>query len=184
MVRCFLCIKVPEELREKIMQIQKQFNEFNIKFVEKENLHITLAFLMKGGEREVSEFDIEGIKKAMNGIETKPFEILIKNLIPIPSQSFIRVLAFDIVKGKQEIENIQNHFKINLKKISINPSINPAHLTIGRVKFVKNKEKLVKKIKEQNKEIGSFVCNKITLMQSKLTPQGPVYSEIFSKNLE
>lgn len=184
MVRCFLCIEVPEELREKILKIQNEFKEFDIKFVEKENLHITLAFLMKGTEREVSEFDIEGIKKAMNGIETKPFELLIKNLLPIPSQSFIRVLAFDIVKGKQEIENIQNHFKINLKKININPSINPAHLTIGRVKFVKEKQKLIKKIKEQDKEIGSFVCSKITLMQSQLTSQGPVYREIFSKEMK
>lgn len=184
MIRCFLCIETPEDLKEKVLEVQKEFKEFNIKFVEKENLHMTLAFLVKGDKRGVSEYDVEGIKKIMNNLDFKKFEILIKGLIPIPSKNYIRVLCFKIIKGKEEIKDIQYYFKKELKKLSITPRINPAHLTIGRVRTLENKDKLLKKVnKFEEKEIGGFICNKITLMQSKLTPKGPIYNEIFSKSV-
>ena len=53
------------------------------------------------------------------------------------------------------------------------------HATVGRVKNIHNKEILLKAIEiSQNKEFGFFTVDKITFMQSRLTPEGPIYTPL------
>jgi len=43
-MRAFLGISIPDSLKPKILRIQDKFDDFDIKFVEKENLHFNLRF--------------------------------------------------------------------------------------------------------------------------------------------
>jgi len=54
-----------------------------------------------------------------------------------------------------------------------------AHLTIARVKNVKNKEKLIQTIeKYRDIEFANIKINSIKLKKSDLTPKGPIYTTL------
>ena len=56
-----------------------------------------------------------------------------------------------------------------------------SHYTIARVKYIKDKTILSKALqKYNNKEFGSFTAEGMDLMESKLTPNGPVYTPVKS----
>ncbi|MDO5815827.1 MAG: 2'-5' RNA ligase family protein, partial [Methanobrevibacter sp.] len=53
------------------------------------------------------------------------------------------------------------------------------HLTIGRMKSAKNKEKVKSIIEEFGEvEFGEMEVSKISLKKSTLTPQGPIYEDL------
>jgi len=82
-------------------------------------------------------------------------------------------------KGKTEITEIQKkiddvlEFKFD-REISFTP-----HLTVARVKTVKNKIELKNFFERyKNYEFNEFSAEKILFMKSVLTPNGPVYSPL------
>jgi 2'-5' RNA ligase len=53
------------------------------------------------------------------------------------------------------------------------------HLTIGRMKSAKNKNKVKETIEEfEDVEIGEMEVDRIILKKSTLTPQGPIYEDL------
>ena len=53
------------------------------------------------------------------------------------------------------------------------------HMTIGRVKFLKNRESLMNKINKMEKiDIGPMKIERIVLYQSILQKKGPDYKEL------
>ena len=175
MVRAFIGIFLPENLRNKVVEIQKIVKTFPLKakFVERENLHLTLSFL-----GEIDESEIKRISKELDKIckEHEKFEVRIKNLIPIPSKNFIRVIAFKI-----ESENLEEISK-DIKK-RIGGDIKPPHLTICRIKNVLKKEIVLKRMNEIEFD-EKFLVNSIELIKSKLTQKGPIYSVIHESKLK
>ncbi len=177
-MRAFIAIDIPEELKEKILDIQKNFKDFDIKFVEKENFHFNLKFL-----GEISEESVEKIKHALESIAEKfePFELDIKNIGIFPSLNYIRVIWIGVGEGHNILSAIANEVDNSLADIvpKENRGFEP-HLTIGRVRSGRNRDELVKIVKKLEKtEIGKMKAKEIKLMQSKLSPKGPVYSEVF-----
>jgi len=58
------------------------------------------------------------------------------------------------------------------------------HLTICRVKFVRDRQSLFDVIaKHSNTYFGKQYVDKISLKKSTLTPKGPIYSDIWVKKL-
>ena len=178
--RTFLAIKIPSELKKKIKEIQKEIENLGIdaKFVETENLHFNLKFFGSKTENEISKLK-KIIHKEIK--KFKKFEIEVKGMGAFPSSNFLRVIWIGIGKGKKELleihKNLENEFeKIGIKKE--NRGYKP-HLTLCRLRSQDNQEKLQKKIKEnENKNIGAFEVREITLIQSKLSPKGPVYVDL------
>ena len=56
-MRAFVAISIPEEIKNRISEIQNQIPKFNGKLTEKENLHLTLKFL-----GEISQDLLENVK--------------------------------------------------------------------------------------------------------------------------
>lgn len=55
------------------------------------------------------------------------------------------------------------------------------HLTLGRVKYLKHPNTLIEALEQKKEhEWGTFEVNRMVLYKSKLTSQGPVYSELES----
>ena len=176
-MRLFISIEISEQLKDKIIEIQKRFRDFDIKFVEKENLHFNLKFLGEVGE------DIDKIKEAMTKVsqQFEKFKINIAGLNAFPNKNYIKVLFLEVKDGRQTMIGIAEVLDNDLGK-SDKPFI--PHLTLGRVKSGKNKEKLQELVKElENIEIGEMEVNEIKLIKSELAPSGPVYEEVFRINL-
>ena len=85
-MRCFIAVDVPEELKDKIVEIQEKIKQVgaNLKLVERENLHFTVKFL-----GEISDSQIEEVKEFLTKLDEKSFEILIKGLGSFPSLAYV-----------------------------------------------------------------------------------------------
>jgi 2'-5' RNA ligase len=181
-MRAFLGVSIPGELKRKILEIQKKFSNFDIKFVEPENLHFNLKFF-----REINDEQAEKLKKILEEITKKyePFEIEIRGLGVFPNKNYIRVVWVGVKEGFNEITSLAESMQNSIESIGFprEEKFVP-HLTLGRVRTARNKEELKNLIEElENVEIGKMKVDTIRLLRSKLSPNGPVYDEVFDVKL-
>lgn len=177
-MRCFVAIDLSENIKEKITEITKELKkqDVDVKFVESQNLHITVKFLGEVSEEQVKE--ISNIAKEVLS-PVKQFKINIKGLGYFGSPNYIRTLWVGISDGKEKLHMLietVNKKLFHIRKEGYAPS---AHITIGRVRSGKNKEKLLETIEKlKDVKIGEMVVKEIKLKQSELTREGPVYTDI------
>jgi len=168
MVRCFIAVYPIKsqkvfELQEKIVSL------INGKEVERENMHITLSFLGEKQETEINEIKVKLDKITKNSYKR---EAILTRIKFIPNERFFRVIAIDVA-GLDDLSEI-------IEK-EVGGDVKPPHLTLFRVKNVKDKKALLEFGKiELNERI--FV-DKICLMKSTLMPKGPIYEVIESFEL-
>jgi 2'-5' RNA ligase len=178
MVRCFIGILTPEELNENIEKVIEEVKKLPLKckFVEKRNFHVCLSFL-----GEVKEEEIESIRKNLDSIALgfKPFDVFIKGIKLIPSEKFLRVIALDVMDESRRIETLRKE----IVRI-IGGDSKPPHITLCRVKNIEKKGFALKKLEEmKNIEIGKMKIEKIQLIKSELSREGPFYSVIHESKL-
>ncbi|WP_175059203.1 RNA 2',3'-cyclic phosphodiesterase [Thermococcus sp. 2319x1] len=178
-MRAFIAIDINDEVRQKLIEAQEKIEKTKsakIKFVEPENLHLTLKFL-----GEITEEQAEHVKKLLEGIakKHKKHRVKVKGIGVFPNYNYVRVIWAgvendgEIRKMAKEIDNAL--FKLGFKREEDFVS----HITIGRVKFVKDKVELMLALKElSNEEFGEFEVGAIELKKSTLTPKGPIYETL------
>jgi 2'-5' RNA ligase len=163
----------------KLVQFEKEIKNTgaDVKLVEPENVHITLKFLGDTDEGLINQIE-EIIKNAAKG--TSPFEIQLKGSGVFPNQNYIRVMWIGINNGEQ-IGKISNKIDEQTQELGFAKEKRgfSAHLTIARVKSVKNKDKLLQVIdKYRDVEFGSFKVDSIKLKMSELKSEGPIYTTL------
>jgi len=178
-MRLFIAVNISGGNREKILEIQSGLKKpgADIKWVGKENLHLTLKFL---GETEENATLIlkEKINSALVGIV--PFQITFSNCGFFPSEISPRVLWIGIDNGSNYLRDIAGKIDTALEKIGFskeNRSFS-AHLTIGRFRSGRGSDKLIKMAKKTIFEKISETVDSIFLMKSTLTPAGPMYEVV------
>ena len=182
-MRLFIAIDIPSELKGKIKLIRDEINTKNVdvKFVEPENLHLTLKFL-----GEVNEDHAKDIESAISDIlkGTGPFKVNLEGIGFFGSPSYIRVIWVGLKEGHGEVTRLMEMLNERLGNIR-NEALKPSpHLTIGRVRSGKNKDLLYKElIKMKDWKIGGIEVKEIKLKQSQLARGGPTYSDVFSCEL-
>ncbi|MEK6829454.1 MAG: RNA 2',3'-cyclic phosphodiesterase [Nanoarchaeota archaeon] len=165
-MRVFISINLSEDVKEEVKRIQESLPEFEGKKTDEENLHLTLKFL-----GEVNEEMLEKIKDKLNKIKFESFEPTLDyaGFFDNPAKGIVWINLTNCDKLQQEIDNsLEGLFEKEKRFMS--------HLTIARVKKIKDKMKFLDNLSEiQIRKIG-FIVDKFFLMQSKLSKKGPVYS--------
>lgn len=182
MKRIFLGIPVSEEVRSKIISLQKELSSINagIKLVEPANLHFTLKFF-----GEIEDQKISQIKEKISGIILgNSFSVKIVGLGCFPDEDRINVIWLGLKDGKH-LKDMQQKVDASLSSLFHVEKDFVSHLTIARVKFVNDKQALKQFLeKYRNKDFGELVVDKIVLYQSVLGKDGPVYTELAEWGLE
>lgn len=167
MVRAFIGVVVPEGIKRHVRGIQEQLESLPIKakFVEPENLHISLSFL-----GEITDEKVEAIKLTLDGISKsyEKFELILSDILLIPNEKFVRVIALDV--RSDILESLRKEI---VKRVG--GESYPAHLTLARVNNIVGKQKFVE-------GVDSIVCGElpltidsICLIKSVLQKPGPAY---------
>jgi 2'-5' RNA ligase len=169
-MRCFLAIELSDEAKNELVKIQEELKPFVLaKFVEKENLHLSLKFL--------GELDKEQINKVKDSLRKIKFGKLQGSLGKIgffPNNKSINVIWV----------SLEPREKIRELNVMINDSLNNkdenfvSHLTLTRVKKVKDKLGFLKKVENIKIKPISFSVNSFVLKKSTLTEKGPIYEDI------
>jgi len=171
MVRCFIGIFIPEECKEAICKLQEKIKRLPIKckFVERENLHISLSFL-----GEISEEKVRKVERELGNLvnEFSSFKVKCKDILFIPNKRYFRVLALDVKEGRNILIAISNEIKRR-----VGGDVKPPHLTLCRVKKVLEKEVVIKSLEKEESSF-SFIVESIDLVKSTLSPKGPIYQVI------
>lgn len=168
-MRAFLAIEIPEEINKLFRDIQKKFQRLGkIKFT-KEPYHLTLKFL-----GEINEEQVEKIKELFKEIKFKPFELELTELGVFPNENNIRVIWVG-VEGK--VNELQQQIDSKLKLIFEKETRFHAHITLGRVRFIEDKNKIKEILKTKIPNL-KFEVKEFKLIKSELTPEGPKYEDI------
>lgn len=174
-MRTFIAVEIPEKQRKAIWDLITEQKKKNlpIKWVEFENLHITLKFI-----GEIDEKKLERILPQLSTISgrTKSFKISLESLGCFPGIRNPRVLWIGVNQGGDELIKLATEIENELYKIGIKKEekkFHP-HLTIGRIKSPCK----VDDILNQTMKTDIFEVKEFILFKSTLQPSGPVYEKL------
>ena len=180
-MRAFLGISVPDELKNKIISMQKKLVGYDIKLVEPQNLHFNLKFFS-----DISDEDAEKLKTTLEKVckNFKPFEINISGIGAFPNPDYIRVAWVGVKDGREKLMSLADAIQDSALSIGFEKERFEPHLTLGRVRSGRDKDKLFETLKKLDEiEVGKMKVDKITLFRSKIGPNGPAYDQFFSLEL-
>jgi len=176
-MRLFVSLELPEKIKTQIKKIQNLIKEKNLfygNYTEKENLHLTLKFL-----GEINKEEIEKIKRRLKEINFKEFECEISE-VGVFSKDFIKIIWVKL-NGAEKLqkkvdESLKDLFKIEERFMS--------HITIARVKNIKDKKELLNYLDKVKIPNLKFKVNKFFLKKSELMDK-PVYTSLeeYEKNI-
>jgi 2'-5' RNA ligase len=175
-MRCFVAVDIPEEIKERILPVQKELKELDTKLVERENLHFTLKFLGK-----IDKGKMNAAMNMLGEIKMPAFTVNLKGIGFFPSSDFIRVAWIGSIS--KEFANLHN--TVNDLLAGIVPKEKPVpHLTIARVRSQKFRKYLLDfQKRHEREEFGKFEVAQIKLKSSVVTGKGPIYKDIGAWNL-
>ncbi|MCS7109970.1 MAG: RNA 2',3'-cyclic phosphodiesterase [Candidatus Caldarchaeum sp.] len=181
MVRAFFAVDVKDEaVVGNILSFQREVLRAGgdgLKPVEPENLHITLIFL-----GEINEPEVTVASRALETIESKPFDIEFRGAGYFPGGGRVNVVWVGVKAGAEELKNLHNQLKGKLRSLRLEDERFVPHLTVCRVKFIKNKNSLLEAVsKNVDTLFGTQRVEKVALKKSVLTASGPIYSDIAVK---
>jgi 2'-5' RNA ligase len=167
-MRTFIAIEIPEEYKEKIKELQKEFSQLGNITLTKE-YHCTIKFL-----GEITEKQAEDVKEKLRKIKMKKFETSLEGLGAFPDENYIRVVWIGL-KGR--VSELQAKIDSELQEMFPKDNRFEAHITLGRVKSIKDKAAMKEKLKKKAEEM-KFEVKEFKLIQSTLTQEGPVYETL------
>jgi len=177
-MRAFIAIDVSDEVRDNLLRAQERIGNkaAKIKFVERENFHVTLKFL-----GEIDEATAEEVKRALAEIakKHKKHRARVKDIGVFPNPNYVRVIWAGI-ENDEGIKAIASDVEREMRRLGFKKEKDfVAHITIGRVKFVRDKLELAMALKDlANEDFGEFDVEAIELKKSTLTPKGPIYETV------
>ena len=173
--RIFVAINLPEKIKERIEREREKISlNFpslaKIKWVRRENLHITVVFIGYVGDDEIYKI-IEISKKIAR--KYSPFSISLERIIAEPPGKIPRMFWVEGAKS-EELARLQTELENSIiNKNFTGRKIKPyrPHITLARFKpqYLENLAKMNKEFK------ATIFVETIEIMESNLKKDGPEY---------
>ncbi len=178
--RGFIAAKIDSNKKIESFIDKLKSSDAKIKTVEPNNLHITLKFL---GDTPASKQDdiVSALKKACDGISS--FDVSVEGVGVFPKREYVKVVWIGLGREAKKLEMLASHIETQMQSCGFAGEKRKfsSHVTVGRVKFVKDKSSFLGLIDGYS---DVFFSNQrvsdILFMKSTLTPNGPIY-EIVKK---
>jgi 2'-5' RNA ligase len=178
-IRTFIGIDVGKPIRDRLVNLQETLSRAGaeVKWVEPENLHVTLLFLGEVDEREVPAVcSVVGESVAQH----QPFAMSIETAGCFPNPRRPRVLWVGVGEGAQDVCALHDSLETPLLDLGCyrreDRKYTP-HVTLGRVKSDRPADKLaVALAKNAAWKGGDSTVHEVHVMSSQLGSKGPVYT--------
>ena len=187
-VRAFFALPIPKEQKQIIKIFIDGLDQTisgHFRWVKPHQIHITIKFIP-----QFQKVHINPIRQTLTEqlLDLQPIRISMNNIGVFPKISSPRViwigLEYQNALGEiyRIVENTMGSFEYENERKYFSP-----HVTIGRIKKRTSNEAKLRighYLQGINFEkTGEFRINQILLFQSKLTPTGPNYSQLFAIKL-
>lgn len=183
-MRLFFAVPLKEEVQKRVrlMVTILRRSQADCKWVKPENLHMTLNFLGETHEKRIPDLE-ELLKKTVSGRHS--FRAMFDRLGAFPSLQVPRILWIGMSEGADELKEIAGAFKTGLERMGIKGPASERefepHLTLGRLRGRKNLLGLQKSFGVAEESLQPPLrmnLNRIVLMRSTLSREGPTYEVI------
>jgi RNA 2',3'-cyclic 3'-phosphodiesterase len=178
-IRTFIAIDVDKAICARLVALQETLGQAGseIKWVEPENLHVTLLFL-----GEVDDRDLAGVCSAVAECckEHSPFRMSIEGADCFGNRRRPRTLWVGVGQGAQEICALHDDLEPPLLQLGCyrreKRKYTP-HLTLGRVRSDRPNDQLASALTQQSKwKGGEMSVSEVLVMSSELASAGPTYT--------
>ena len=166
-MRCFIAIDLENDY---FKELQSQIKD--VKGTFPKSFHLTLKFL-----GEVEENKADKIKELLRNIRFGQFKIYSSNIGFFPNENYIRVVWVGL-EPRDRIIELQKKIDNELLKLFPKEKKFEPHITLARIKYIKDKGKFKELVKNIKVEKIEFKVDNFKLMKSTLTKQGPIYEVI------
>lgn len=183
-MRVFIGIEISEPIKAELIRLQAELRQARaeVTWTKPENIHLTLRFLGEIEERRFAE-----LKQlcAETAAAFQPFTLRLKDIGYFPNFRQPRVVWVGLAGEMEVATQLQKRLDAELIARGFNQEEKPfkPHLTIGRVKSVKNMKPLVAKADMYRLPELAFEVGEIVLFKSELHPAGADYTALAKSKL-
>ena len=178
-MRAFIAVEIPEHIQQTVGNYINEINSqlTDIKWVKPENLHLTIKFL-----GDITERQSDVLRGCLNNIakDFSPFDVSLSHLGFFPSQANPKVIWLGADNGIGDLLDVFHDMEDCLDDAGFDREARTfsPHLTIGRVK--RHRNVVVPDSLPEFNEV-EFQVNRVALIKSTLTPDGPIYKKLTEK---
>jgi 2'-5' RNA ligase len=182
--RIFIAINLPEKIKKELISFKEKYLELPARWVKKENLHITLAFL-----GYVKDEDIPKIIEISKNVASKhgPFSIKIVKVSYGPPKVSPPRMVWAIGEKNESLWKLQEDLKKALMEMKI-PQLEEEegrgfipHITLARIRKWEFKQMEPEERPEIDEDVNfSFEVKSIEIMESHLKRRGAEYTVLES----
>lgn len=175
-IRTFIAIELEDNVRQRLKEIQEQLQLLgpDVKWIEPENIHITLRFSGNLSPRKLKTL-MTALPGFIKGIP--PFLISVSGLGAFPNPQKPEVL-WAAVTENGELSHLAEEIESGVASCGLgkgDKEFSP-HITIGRIKSLTKITRLTEAIPAYAISPAlEQTISKVTLFKSTLTSQGPIY---------
>lgn len=189
-VRSFIAIKLPDELKLGLVQLQARLKLGKpppVKWVDPYGIHLTLKFLGNVPVDRIGDIT-KAIEEAARGIS--PFHLEIKDLGVFPNLRRVQVAWVGMSGQVDRLCQLQQRIESELAPLGFAPESRrfTPHLTLARLRdraSPDERQRFGQLIANTRFEaVFTFEVDAISLMKSQLTREGAIYSQISSVGLK
>ena len=183
MMRAFVAVEISEAIRSALAELIAGLRRHNapVKWVEPKNIHLTLKFLGSVPDETVPAVVVI-LRQCVHNVA--PFRLEVKGVGGFPNLRRPRVLflgASDDTGDGAGAREIARRLNREMTRAGVPRENRPFryHITLGRVRRPGPIGAVVGKLEEMSdRRFGSMRVERIVLMQSQLTPEGPIYTPV------
>lgn len=173
-IRSFIAVEIPDSVRNSLWESIAPLRQSlaAVKWVERENLHVTLKFL--------GSLPPEDLKKVILVLKEiiphwKPFLVTMGRWGAFPTMKRPRVIWLGIQSEGDRLSDMTQSVEKSLTQIGFKPEEKGIHLHLTLGRFRKAVDLTGKLEGEVSHLSYQFECQWVTLFQSKLSSRGPTY---------
>jgi len=188
-MRCFIAIDIDEQIRKGLSDLQDELRtkvdirRGDVKWVNPAINHLTLKFLGEIDDKQAVE--VCNIAAHVAGRHGR-FDLDVRSVGHFGGRS-ARVLWVGAGQGCDNLLQLHDDLEVSLEHAGWPREGRKfaAHLTLCRIRNSKAGVKLAQASRDYAEfELGTLSADSITVYQSELTPQGPIYTALGKYDLQ
>ncbi len=178
-MRLFVAITLNDDIRQALARVQARLRPTcdGVRWVEPELLHLTVKFLGDVADGRVPDVS-EGL--ALAASQCSPFELDLTGCGCFPEGKAVRVIWAGVQDPTGALRRCVELVEVCMAELDFPREDRPfaAHLTLGRVKEDRSGGRLRTRVAEASLDPRRISVAALTLMESVLSPRGPLYTPV------
>ena len=178
--RLFVSIDLPPECCEQVGAVQKPFRGLSgVRPTDPDQAHVTVKFLGEVADDRV-DLVTDLLERAIRTATVGPFEATVGGIGVFPSFEYISVVWVGVREGATPMVTLHDSIEERFVGAGFKAEEHEftPHVTIARLDHGGSKERVQELVAERDPIVGSFDVRSVTLTESTLAADGPVYETL------